>query len=191
MTFVGLILALLGLAGWAVEERRAGEGAATSPPAESEPAPPAPEGDKAKPPPIVLESAAGTQVAVAESSCVSGAGTAVCVDTIDQQPEDLSLVRPGEEVVLRLRGASVTEGSVRMRPLPDCEDTTVAELELEPGAETRWRVDLPAGQHEVEVFARFETADGRSGDASGSLGLLVDTTQPQEILPVPDTFVGC
>jgi uncharacterized cupredoxin-like copper-binding protein len=191
MTFVGLILALLGLAGWAVEERGAGGSATMSPPAESEPAPPAPQGERMKPPPIVLESAAGTQVAVAESSCVSGPGTAVCIDTDDQQPEDLSVVRHGEEVVLRLGGASVTEGSVTAAPLPDCENTTVAELELEPGSETRWRVDLPPGQYELEVFARFEAADGWSGDASGSLGLLVDATEPQEVLPVPDTFVGC
>ncbi|MGH3031913.1 MAG: hypothetical protein ACRDNE_14355 [Gaiellaceae bacterium] len=190
MTFVALILVLLGLAGWGVEERGAG-GSTTTSPAESEPAPPAPEGDRTKPPPIVLESAAGTQVAVAESSCVSGPGTAVCIDTDDQQPEDLSVVRPGEEIVLRLRGASVTDGRAAVGPLPDCENTTVAEIELEPGAETRWHVDLPPGQYELEVFARFEAAGGWSGDASGSLGLLVDATEPREILPVPDTFVGC
>jgi hypothetical protein len=189
MIFVGLILVLLGLAGWSVEER--GESAATSSPTESEPAPPAPEGSETKAPPIVLESAAGTQVAIAELSCVSGAGTAACVDTIDQTPEDLNVVRPGEEVVLRLRGASVTEGSVAVRPLPDCEGETTAEVELEPGPETTWRVELPAGQYELQVFARFEAADGRSGDASGSLGIALDASQPPGIVPVPDTFVGC
>jgi hypothetical protein len=189
MTFVGLILVLLGLVGWSVDEE---SGSATAaPPAETEPAPPAPEGGETKPPPIVLESAAGTQVAVPESSCVSGAGTGVCVDTTDQTPEDLSVVRAREEVVLRLRGASVTEGSVAVRPLPDCEGETVAEVELEPGPETRWRVDLPAGQYELQVFARFEAADGRSGDASGSLGIVLDASQPPGIVPVPDTFVGC
>ena len=187
MTFIGLILVILGLVGWSAEEE--GESAA-APSAESEPAPPAPGGGGTKPPPIVLVSAAGTQVAVAESSCVSGSGSGVCIDTIDQQPEDLSVVRPGEEVVLRLRGASVTEGSVAVRPLPDCDGKTVAEVELEPGSETRWRVDLPAGQYELQVFARFEAADGRSGDASGSLGIALDASQPG-IVPVPDTFVGC
>lgn len=189
MTFVGLILVILGLVGWSVEEE--GDSAPAPPSAESEPAPPVPEGGETKAPPIVLESAAGTQVAVAESSCVSGPRTAVCVDTIDQTPEDLSVVRPGEEVVLRLRGASVTEGSVAVRPLPDCEGETVAEVELEPGPETRWRVDLPAGQYDLQVFARFEAADGRSGDASGSLGIVLDASQPPGIVPVPDTFVGC
>jgi hypothetical protein len=136
-------------------------------------------------------SAAGTQVAVAESSCVSGSGSGLCIDTMDQQPEDLSVVRPGEEVVLLLRGASVTQGSVTVRPLPDCEGKTVAEVELEPGPETRWRVDLPAGQYELQVFSRFEAADGRSGDASGSLGITLDASQPPGIVPVPDTLVGC
>ncbi|MGH3004355.1 MAG: hypothetical protein ACRDOS_00310 [Gaiellaceae bacterium] len=191
MPFAALIVVLLALAGCGVEERGAGGSATTSPPAESEPPSPSGEAGRTKPRAIVLESAAGTQVAVAESSCVSVTGSAVCVDTSDLKPEELSLVRSGEEIVIRLRGASVSEGSVGVRPLPDCEDTTLAELELEPGAEPRWRVDLPAGQYELEVFARFEAADGRSGDASGSLGIFVDATQPQEILPVPATFVGC
>lgn len=191
MPFAALILVLLALAGCGVEERGAGGSATTSPPAESESPPPSEEAGRTKPPAIVLESAAGTQVAVAESSCVSGPGSAVCVDTSDLKPEVLSVGRPGEEVVLRLRGASVTEGSFRVRPLPDCEDTTVAELELEPGSETRWYVDLPAGQYELEVFARFEAADGRSGDVSGSLGIFVAAEQPQRIIPVPDSFVGC
>lgn len=39
--------------------------------------------------------------------------------------------------------------------------------------------------------ARFEAADGRSGDVTGSLGLLVDAAHPQRILPVPDAPVGC
>jgi hypothetical protein len=188
MTFLGLILVILGLVGWSVEEESGS--AAAPPPAGSEPAPPSPEGQP-KPPPIVLESAAGTQVAVAESSCVSGSGSGICIDTMDQQPEDLSVVRPGEEVVVRLRGASVTGGSVTVRPLPDCEGETVSEIKLAPGPETRWRVDLPAGEYELQVFARFEAADGRSGDASGSLGLAVDASQPPGIAPVPDTFVGC
>ncbi|MGH3091105.1 MAG: hypothetical protein ACRDOG_02060, partial [Gaiellaceae bacterium] len=183
MTFVGLILVILGLVGWSVDEE--GESAAVPPSGESKPAPPIPGGGGTKPPPIVLVSAAGTQVAVAESSCVSASGTGVCIDTIDQRPEDLSVLRPGEEVVIRLRGASVTEGSVAVRPLPDCKGETVAEVELEPGAETRWRVDLPAGQYELQVFARFEAADGRSGDASGSLGIVLDASQAPGIVPVP------
>ncbi len=189
MTFVGLILVILGLVGWSVEEE--GEGAVAVPPAGSEPAPPVPGEGGAKPPPIELVSAAGTQVAVAESSCVSGPSTGVCIDTLDQQPEDLSVVRPGEEVVIRLRGASVTEGSVTVRPLLDCEGKTVAEVKLEPGPETSWRVDLPSGQYELQVFTRFEAADGRSGDASGSLGIVLDASQPPGIVPVPDSFVGC
>ena len=189
MTFVGLILVILGLVGWSVEEE--GESATAGPPAGSEPAPPGPAEGGLKPPPILLASAAGTQVAVAESSCVSGSGSGLCIDTMDQQPEDLSVVRSGEEVVVLLRGASVTQGSVSVTPLPDCKGKTVAEVELEPGPETRWRVDLPAGQYEVQVFARFEAADGRSGDASGSHGILLDASQPLGIVPVPDTLVGC
>ena len=189
MAFVALVFLLLGLVGWSVEEE--GETAAAPPSGESGPSSPGPGGSETKAPPIVLVSAAGTQVAVAESSCVFGSGSGLCIDTMDQRPEDLSVVRPGEEVVVRLRGASVTQGNVTVRPLPDCKGKTVTKVKLEPGPETRWRVDLPAGQYELQVFARFEAADGRSGDASGSLGIALDTSQPPGIVPVPDTFVAC
>ena len=49
---------------------------------------------------------------------------------------------------------------------------------------TRWRVRLRPGAYEVEVFARFETADGRTGDTSGSLGILVDRKRRLAIVPL-------
>ncbi len=147
-----------------------------------------------RPPAIELVSAAGTQVAVAESSCVmstqDGQGVGVCSDTEDLKPRQLSLVRPGEEIVIRLQAASVTEGTVDVRRL-SCEIETFTEIELEPGPEMGWRIDLPAGQYELQVYANFDAPNGRSGDVSGSLGIFVATEQPRRIIPVPDSVVGC
>jgi hypothetical protein len=147
-----------------------------------------------QPPAIELVSAAGTQLAVAESSCVTstqdGQGVGVCGDTEDMKPRELSLVRPGEEIVIRLRDASVTEGTLEVRRL-SCDIETFTELKLEAGPETGWRVDIPPGQYELQVYADFEAPDGASGDVSGSLGIFVADDQSQKVIPVPDTFVGC
>lgn len=193
-----LAVTLLLAAGCGAEERGAGGPASTPPPVESAPESTVEEEDAedaeeaTKPPPIVLESVAGRQTAVRGSYCVDdpGRGVGVCADTARVTPEELSVVRPGETLEVSLAGAEVTGGSIAIRTL-DCEERPAGELELRPGGRTGFGVDLAPGQYELEVFAAFEADDGRSGDVSGSLGILVDEAHPQEIIPVPATFVGC
>ena len=81
-------------------------------------------------------------------------------------------------------------GSAAVRPL-GCEERTVAEIPLSLGPETTWTVDLPAGEYELDVIAYFEARDGRTGHVTGSLGILVDATAPQEIVPKPGSSPGC
>ena len=151
-----------------------------------------------RPPPILLESRAGVQRAVQESYCVSEVrdtgGTGVCADTPDLRPRRLSVVRPGEVVSIALPGATI----VRRDPTchPRCaagaavfrlgrRKTLVGRFRLS-GERTRWLVRLRPGAYEVEVFVGlFRTSDGRSGDTSGSLGILVSRTQPRRIVPAP------
>jgi hypothetical protein len=151
-----------------------------------------------RPPPILLESRAGVQRAVQESYCVSKVeatgGTGLCADTPDLRPRRLSVVRPGEAVTIRVPGARI----VRRDPAchPRCEagaavfrlgrrKTPIARFRLE-GERTRWPVRLGPGVYEVEVFVGlFRTSDGRSGDTSGSLGILVSRTEPRRIVPAP------
>ncbi|HWB57416.1 MAG TPA: hypothetical protein VG479_10815 [Gaiellaceae bacterium] len=153
-----------------------------------------------KPPPIVLESEAGRQTAVRGSYCVeyvdeaAGEAGGTCADSAPVEPARLSTVRPGEEVrillvdadVARPEGCSGEEersciGNVAVHPL--CRKRTVAEIPLAVGPETTWRADLAPGAYELEVFASFDAPDGRTGDVSGSLGVLVDETAPLEIAP--------
>ena len=157
--------------------------------------------DLQTPPPIVLASDAGRQTAVPGSFCVDytdeAAGQAVgaCGDSGPITPERLSTVRRGEEVRIVLEHANVTRpegcvseekqsciGSVAVHPL-GCERKIVAEIPLALGPETNWRVDLEPGAYELDVFAYFDAPDGRTGDVSGSLGVLVDQTAPLEIAP--------
>ena len=43
---------------------------------------------------------------------------------------------------------------------------------------TAWKVALQPGACELEVTVAFETADGRSGDLSGTLGLVDPEREP-------------
>ena len=210
MRVLFLGVALLVTVGCGAEERSGGgPPGSTSPPGESGPSLPFDEAEVTKPPPIVLESAAGRQHAALGSSCVdfvdeaSGQGVGVCSDTVDPSPDEMSVVRPGEEIAISLEHASVVRadgcvgddeqdciGGVIVEPL-GCEGERVRDVLLAPGSETRWRVDLPPGRYELDVFGYFEAPDGRSGDVSGALGLVVDETQRQELLPAPEALAGC
>jgi hypothetical protein len=146
--------------------------------------------DRQKPPPIVLVSDAGSQTAVPGSFCVqytdeaAGESGGACADTLAITPAQLSTVRPAETVRIVLEDAEVTRsGSAAVHPL--CRRKTLESIPLEPGPETTWRVDLEPGRYQLDVFAYFESADGRYGDVSGSLGVLVDDSAPLEIVPAP------
>jgi hypothetical protein len=133
-----------------------------------------------KPPAIFLVSAAGKQKAVQGSSCVqyvnpdTGEGTGVCADSAVPHPPSVTSVAAGDRVTFIIDGASVKKDStVTIRPL-GCGDPEVDELAFEPGpGGLEWTVDLDHGAYQLDVFAVFETDDGRSGDVSGTLGLTV------------------
>lgn len=136
-----------------------------------------------RPPPIILTTETDMQRATQESYCVSspshdgeGGGVTACGDTPDLLPRRLTIVRRGEVVTISFRGAtSVADGQAAVRVLGRERFFRTFQLD---GPRTRWRVRLSPGRYEVEVSGRFETADGRSGDTSGSLGLRVRRAQP-------------
>ena len=144
-----------------------------------------------KPPAIFLVSAAGKQKAVQGSSCVqyvdpdTGEGTGVCADSAVPHPRSVTSVAPGDRVTLIVDGASVKKDStVTIRPL-GCGDQNIDELAFEPGpGELAWTVDLDHGAYQLDVFAVFETDDGRSGDVSGTLGLTVAGPKESDALGV-------
>ena len=138
------------------------------------------------PPRIVLMSKAGTQRAVQETFCVSvvigETGVSRCVDTVDLPPARLSVVRPGETVAIVVRGATTARGVVSIHPLGQ-PNRVVLTLRVS-APKTTWRVRLRPRAYELDVeIARFETADGRSGDTSATLGVLVDRDRPLRIIP--------
>jgi hypothetical protein len=153
---------------------------------------------KATPPLLVLVNAAGKQIAAHGSSCVqytdpsTGEGVGVCGDTPTIHPDALTVAHPGEFVMILLAGAFVTDGGlVTVRPL-GCSDKESVTFPLVQGASvTHWHVDLEPGAYELDVSAQFGSNDGRTGDVTGSLGLLVDADRTHEILPVPATFAVC
>ena len=152
-------------------------------------APPAAATHLQDPPPIVLASKAGKQRAAQESFCVTappdpGEERVVrrCIDTVDKPPRRLSVVRPREVVTISFVGTEeIRDGVARVRILGRKRFFHAFPL-TEPS--TRWRVRLRPGAYEIEVFARFRAADGRTGDTLGSLGLLVDRNRKLAIVPL-------
>ena len=142
------------------------------------------------PPPVTLISAAGEQRAVPETYCLSipprpGETTAasICAESVDRKPRRLSVVRPRETISVVLRGARAATGYGRLIGLG--RRKTIARFRISSPT-TRWRVSLPTGAFELEVYIDgFATADGRTGDTSGSLGLLVDRTRKRTIVLAP------
>jgi hypothetical protein len=204
-----LFVFALALAGCGAAEEQRGGGPASTAQAPETGTLPFDEAEMTKPPPVLLESAAGRQEAVLGSYCVtytdeaSGMGTGICTDSERPSPKQLSTVRPGEEIRILLVDAHVVPpegcaaedeqsciGSVAIHPL-GCERKTLAEVPLALGPATTWRVEFEPGAYELDVFAYFEGEDGRSGDISASLGLLVDETAPHEVVPVPTAGGGC
>ena len=151
-----------------------------------------------KPPEIVLVSAAGKQIAKQGSYCVVGVDASTgenrgqCADSTWPHPNRVSVVHPGDGVSVALTDANVRkEGTVTVLPY-GCEHTTVKTIQLNPGEQsTAFAVDLEPGAYELQVFALFEADDGRTGDVSGALGLVVAADAPPAIEPGPPRRSSC
>jgi hypothetical protein len=171
------------------EASASGEGTATGP---NEPAPEPGEESDLKPPPIVLLSGYGRQEAVQGSYCVdfvdeaTGQGSGICSDfAMPTFPDAVTSVAPGDRVEFVLPGAAFRPDSVvAVRPL-GCTEQVMEEIALESGTGKHlWKVDLKHGAYQLDVFARFQADDGRSGDVSGSLGLTVAGPKKRDALGV-------
>jgi hypothetical protein len=82
------------------------------------------------------------------------------------------------------------ERTTTVRPL-GCLEKEVTTIELPATGQLHWRVDLEPGAYQLDVFAQFESNDGRSGDLGGSLGLRVSDSDAIEIVPVKPADAVC
>jgi hypothetical protein len=146
---------------------------------------------KLEPPPILLLSDVEKQKAVQGSYCVdyvdeaTGHGQGICSDAAPPFPESVTSVARGDRVTFVVLDAMVELDSiVTVRPL-GCIDQETARIRFEPGTgELQWDVDLDPGAYQLDVFARFEARDGRTGDVSGVLGLTVAGPKENDALGV-------
>jgi hypothetical protein len=138
------------------------------------------------PPQIVLKSRAGMQVAALGSSCGPSNGAFMCLDTTEPHPSKMTLVRRGEAISIRLVGRRVLgDSEVSVRPY-GCRQEALESFPLEPGDEpTGWTVDVPPGDYELHVFARYAYGKAGRGDVSGALGLRVDDSAALTVAPAP------
>jgi hypothetical protein len=141
---------------------------------------------EAGPPKIVLTSHAGIQMATLGSYCGPSNGAMMCADTPEPHPTEVSVVRPGEAVSIRLVGHRVLSGSqISVKPY-GCAQDVLETFRLDPGNEaTTWEVSLEPGEFELHVFARFAYGEALRGDVSGALGLRVDESAAIAVEPGP------
>ena len=151
-----------------------------------------------EPPVIVLASVAGKQIATRGSYCItavdpsSGQNAGRCADSTWPHPDRVTVVKPGDGVSLILSDAQVRgNGTVTVLPY-GCEQTIVKTIPLNARAQsTAFAVDLDPGAYELQVFTRFSSDDGRRGDVSGGLGLVVADDRSPTIEPGPPRRSNC
>jgi hypothetical protein len=159
-----------------------------------------------EPPPVVLISEAGHQTGVRGAYCVTSvrAGQGLCVDTRRPEAAEASVVRPGEVVTIALEGARAVKGAgchsrdtscigeITASPVGcKAKGGFAARVFLKPGSATRWHVDLEPGAYELQLFYYFDSDDGRTGDSSAALGLLVHPTAELAVVPMPAAPADC
>ena len=143
----------------------------------------------------MLLSKAGMQRGAPGHSCVTvpphgdpPEGVTGCGTTVPWDPQRLSVVRPRELVIIRIRAAEA-EGVVHVRrfgrwrrPLRSFRFT---------GPNTEWRVPLRAGyKYTLDVRVnpfRMPEGDGRYGFTYSGLGLFVSRKAVRKIVPAPRT----
>jgi len=136
------------------------------------------------PPATSLASRAGVQRGVQGSFCVNSAHSSRCGDSTYPYAKRLSVVRPGESARIRIAGPRGIE--LTLHPL-GCAKRVVRRASLAPDG--LWRVDVPPGLYDLEVFSRF-SGRGVSGDTTAGLGLWVDRTHRLELVPAKSVRVG-
>jgi hypothetical protein len=137
-----------------------------------------------RPPVITLLSKSPPQRAVWESFCVSVVGFGeLCADTPNLEPRWLSVVRPGERVTIVFEKTMKVSGDVWVYKR-GCEREPARRTFATTKARTHWVVPRSfRGRFELNLFAdEFHTADGRVGDVSATLGILVSKTRPKGLV---------
>jgi hypothetical protein len=168
----------------------AGPAASGSGPSETTPSTEKTDANASRPPDIVLSSAAGKQFAVLGSYCLHTSDSGVCADSAPPHPKEVSVVPVAEHLTFSLVGASFAGvPSVTVRPL-GCERKEI--ITVNASSSQALALDLPRGDYQLDVSARFrDGAGGSAGDVSGSAGLVVDPQARARIEPAPPGRTGC
>jgi hypothetical protein len=144
-----------------------------------------------RPPVVVLRSKSPRQRGVWGTFCVrmppneDGQFVVLCADAADDpEPRRLSVVRPGERIVIRLRKTESASGEVSVYAR-GCENQSAHRRSFAiRGQRTTWVVPRWFGskRFELSLWFEFETVDGRSGSTEASLGILVSKTRDRGLV---------
>jgi hypothetical protein len=144
-----------------------------------------------RPPVISLRSKSPRQRGVWGTFCVTmppnkdGVSVSLCADAADDpEPRWLSVVRPGERIVIWLRKTTSASGTVFVYAR-GCEDRPARRTFKITGRRTAWVVPpgFGAKSFELSLWFEFTTTDGRYGDTEAALGILVSNTRERDLVP--------
>jgi hypothetical protein len=143
-----------------------------------------------RPPVVSLRSKSPRQRGVWGSFCVTmppnkdGVSVGLCADAPDDpEPRWLSVVRPGERIVIWLRKTTSASGSVFVYAR-GCEDRPARRTFKITGRRTAWVVPrgFSSKSFELSLSFEFKTTDGRYGETDAALGILVNETRERELV---------
>jgi hypothetical protein len=113
-----------------------------------------------------------------------GVSVSLCADAADDpEPRWLSVVRPGERIVIWLRKTTSASGTVFVYAR-GCEDRPARRTFKITGRRTAWVVPpgFGAKSFELSLWFEFTTTDGRYGDTEAALGILVSNTRERDLV---------
>jgi hypothetical protein len=160
----------------------------------------------------VLESAGGEQAGVVASYCISNTrlGCGVCVDGILLPNESFTVAHPGDELTIAMPEARLTanprctpacslaatitpaqcyQGRLSPPSFSGADDAVQSTLIVE---DEPWALTVAPGLYFLQVTGgEYVAADGWSGDANGTFGLLVDPEGERGVVDGAPFYAAC
>jgi hypothetical protein len=132
-------------------------------------------------PQLTLKSRAGTLTGKQGIGCISTDTLTQCADGIQQHPDLVAVVRPGERLVVKTSAGTLWSPNVAIGAL-GCSGW--GRSKALPHRNGVWQLTAPRrrGAYELLVVSRFDTGETH-GDTSVAFGVVVSRTKARRIVP--------
>jgi hypothetical protein len=133
-------------------------------------------------PQLTLKSKAGTLTGKQGSGgCISSNTVIQCADGLQPHPDLVSVVRPGERLVVKTSAGTLWNPHVSIGAL-GCSGSGRSKALRHPNGVWQFTAPRRRGAYELLVSSRFDT-DEAHGDTSVAFGVVVSRTKARRIVP--------